>query len=365
MVKKLESGSPSVLAATDPVGRRRALRWLVAGMAGAAGSAAQAADILISDTHSHIALRMGPGTCLRCGLTDSGVSLMSWALGADGPFIQRMPNGEMQVNFRPSVDQLREAYTRMLGGMQRRIRGESLRLVLNPEHVDMALQGQLHIVLSTEGAHFLGGDVNYLDVVYAQGVRQIGLGHFLEGDLLDIRTEVPKLGGLSSFGRSVIARCNSLGILVDLAHSTDQAVAQALEASTQPMLWSHSAITRQATDWRSRSKHIMSVSLANAKTMAQRGGVMGIWPSRFNFNDPRAYVEALGEAVSMVGEDHIAFGTDMQGLAPAHTMMENYAGMRDIVNLMLASNMPETTVRKVAGENYARLLKTVLQGRTG
>ena len=365
MGKIQETSSPSVFEATAPVGRRRALRWLVAGMAGAAGSAAQAADILISDTHSHIALRMGPGTCLRCGLTESGVSLMSWALGADGPFIQRMPNGEMQVNFRPSVDQLREAYTRMLGGMQRRIRGESLRLVLNPEHVDMALQGQLHIVLSTEGAHFLGGDVNYLDVVYAQGVRQIGLGHFLEGDLLDIRTEVPKLGGLSSFGRSVIARCNSLGILVDLAHSTDQAVAQALEASTQPMLWSHSAITRQPTDWRSRSKHIMSVSLANAKTMAQRGGVMGIWPSRFNFNDPRAYVEALGEAVSMVGEDHIAFGTDMQGLAPAHTMMENYAGMRDIVNLMLASNMPETTVRKVAGENYARLLKTVLQGRTG
>jgi microsomal dipeptidase-like Zn-dependent dipeptidase len=76
-------------------------------------------------------------------------------------------------------------------------------------------------------------------------------------------------------------------------------------------------------------------------------------------------VEALGEAVSMVGEDHVAFGTDMQGLAPASTMMESYAGMREIVNLMLASNMPETTVRKVAGQNYARLLKTVLQGRTG
>jgi len=109
----------------------------------------------------------------------------------------------------------------------------------------------------------------------------------------------------------------------------------------------------------------MSVSLANAKTMAQRGGVIGIWPSKFNFNDPRAYVEALGEAVAMVGEDHVAFGSDMDGLAPAHTMMNNYNGMREIVNLMLASNMPETTVRKVAGQNYARLIKTVMQGRTG
>lgn len=344
--------------------RRRALNWLAAGVGGAISNAAKAADILISDTHSHIALRLGPSTCLGCGLTESGVSLISWAMPSDGPFLQRMPNGSIQVNSKPSVDQLREVYTRILGGMQRRIRGENLRLVLNSEHVDLALQGQLHIVLSTEGAHFLGGDVNYLDVVYAQGVRQIGLGHFLEGDLVDIRTESPKIGGLSDFGRAVIARCNTLGILVDLAHSTDQAVSQALEVSRQPMLWSHSAISTQATDWRSRSNHIMSVSLANAKTLAQRGGVIGMWPSKFNFNNPRAYVEALGEAVSMVGEDHVAFGTDMQGLAPQHTMLESYAGMREIVNLMLAINMPETTVRKVAGQNYARLLKTILLGRT-
>jgi membrane dipeptidase len=364
MVKKHDVSNQMVAARSDSAGRRRALRWLAAGLGGAAVTASHAADILISDTHSHIAFRAGPGTCLRCGLTESGVSLMSWALVSDGPFLQRMPNGSIQVNFKPDVDQLREAYTRILSGMQRRIRGENLPLVLKPEHVDMALQGQLHIVLSTEGAHFLGGDVNYLDVVYAQGVRQIGLGHFLEGDLLDIRTESPKIGGLSSFGRSVISRCNALGIVVDLAHSSDQAVAQALEVSTQPMLWSHSAIARQATDWRSRNNHIMSVSLANAKRLAQRGGVIGVWPSRFNFNDPRAYVEALGEAVSMVGADHVAFGTDMQGLAPAHTMMDSYTGMREIVNLMLASNMPETTVRKVAGENYGRLLKTVLQGRS-
>jgi microsomal dipeptidase-like Zn-dependent dipeptidase len=75
-------------------------------------------------------------------------------------------------------------------------------------------------------------------------------------------------------------------------------------------------------------------------------------------------VAALSEAVAMIGEDHIAFGTDMQGLAPASTMMTTYNGMREVVNLMLASNMPEATVRKLAGENYARLLKTVMQARS-
>ncbi len=300
---------------------------------------------------------------MRCDLSASGVSLISWALISDGPFLQRQPNGEIKVSVKPSVEQLREVYQRMLSGMQRRILGENLRLIRSADDVDLALKGQLHVVLSTEGAHFLGGDPTYLDLVYSQGVRQVGLGHFLEGDLLDIRTEAPKIGGLSALGREVILRCNQLGIVIDLAHSTDQAVAQALEVSQQPMLWSHSAITRRATDWRSRNNHIMSVSLANAKVLAQRGGLIGIWPSRFNFKDSRAYVAALGEAVSELGEDHVAFGTDMQGLAPMHTMMDSYSGMREVVNLMLSSNMPETTVRKVAGENYARLLKTVLNAR--
>jgi len=181
--------------------------------------------------------------------------------------------------------------------------------------------------------------------------------------LLDIRTEAPKLGGLSLLGREVIRRCNALGIVVDLAHASDQAVAHALEVSTQPMLWSHSAIARQPTDWRSRGNQVMSIGLPNALELAKRGGVIGVWPSRFNFDNQQAYVAGLQEAIGMVGEDHVAFGTDMHGLAPASTMIDNYSGLRDIVNRMLAANMPESTVRKVAGENYARLLKAVFLTR--
>jgi len=353
-------------ANVEPIGldRRRAMGWLGAPVAALASTLAWSNEVWIADTHSHSAMRFNDASCLRCELTQSGVRLLSWALVADGPFIQRLPNGAMQVNFKASPEEYRDAFSRMLKGMQRRIKAEGLQLALSAEDIDKSLDGQLHIVLSTEGAQYLEGDPKHLDVVYAQGVRQIGLGHFVEGDLLDIRTEAPKLGGLTELGREVIRRCNAMGILVDLAHSTDQAVAQALEVSKQPMLWSHSAITRQATDWRSRRNHLMSISLANAKVLAQRGGVVGMWPSRFNFDDPGAYVAALSEAVDMIGEDHVAFGTDMQGLAPASTMMTNYSGMREVVNLMLASNMPERTVRKLASENYARLLKTVMEARS-
>jgi len=338
--------------------------WLAVAVYGwNTSGAARAADLFISDTHSHSSMSAREPKCMRCELQAADVTLMSWALVADGPFIQRLPNGAMQVNLKATPEQFREAFQRMLSSMQRRIEREGLRLVRNPQDVDRALAGELHIVLSTEGAQYLGGDAAFMDAVYGLGVRQIGLGHFVEGDLLDIRTEAPKLGGLSLLGREVIRRCNALGIVVDLAHASDQAVAHALEVSTQPMLWSHSAIARQPTDWRSRGNQVMSIGLPNALELAKRGGVIGVWPSRFNFDNQQAYVAGLQEAIGMVGEDHVAFGTDMHGLAPASTMIDNYSGLRDIVNRMLAANMPESTVRKVAGENYARLLKAVFLAR--
>ena len=344
--------------------RRKMTVWLAVAVYGwNTSSAARAADLFISDTHSHSNMWVREPRCMRCELQAADVTLMSWALVADGPFIQRLPNGAMQVNLKATPEQFREAFQRMLSSMQRRIEREGLRLVRTPQDVDRALAGELHIVLSTEGAQYLGGDAGFVDAVYGSGVRQIGLGHFVEGDLLDIRTEAPKLGGLSLLGREVIRRCNALGIVVDLAHATDQAVAHALEVSTQPMLWSHSAIARQPTDWRSRGNQVMSIGLPNALELARRGGVIGVWPSRFNFDNQQAYVAGLQEAIGMVGEDHVAFGTDMHGLAPASTMIDNYSGLRDIVNRMLAANMPESTVRKVAGENYARLLKAVLLAR--
>lgn len=103
-------------------------------------SFAKPGDIVISDTHSHFAFRIGPAICMQCDLSDSGVSLISWALVSDGPFLQRQPSGEILVNFKPTVDQLREAYQRMLGGMRRRIRGENLYLVSSAEDVDLALK---------------------------------------------------------------------------------------------------------------------------------------------------------------------------------------------------------------------------------
>ncbi len=348
--------------------RRRAFSALLpAALWSAFAKNSFAQEIFISDTHSHSNMtRQYFDRCFECELTASKVSLVSWAAVADGPFIARNANGGIQVNFKPSPKEYQDTFLRQIFNMQSRIHKENLKIARTADDIDRALKGELHIVLSTEGAHYLGGELRFLNLAYNKGIRQIGLGHFVEGDILDVRTEPAKLGGLSEFGRTVIQRCNALGILIDLAHSNENSASQALQTSSQPMLWSHSNITASPFVFENTKPHktMMSLGLDNAKILASKGGVIGIWPSRSDFDTPDAYIDGLQAATSMIGADHIAFGTDMQGLSTQATMMTDYSGMRDIVNRMLAKNMPEVVVRKVASENYGRLLKTVFNGRT-
>ena len=348
--------------------RRRAFSALLpTALFSVLGKNALAEEIFISDTHSHSNMtRQYADRCFGCELTESKVSLVSWAAVADGPFIERNANGGMQVNFKASPKDYQDTFLRQIFHMQSRVYRENLKIAKTTDDIDRAMKGELHIVLSTEGAHYLGGELKYLNLAYLKGIRQIGLGHFVEGDILDVRTEPAKLGGLSEFGKRVIHRCNALGILVDLAHANENAASQALQTSSQPMLWSHSNITASPFVFENTRPHktMMSLGVENAKTLASKGGVIGIWPSRSDFDTPDAYIDGLQAAASMVGVDHIAFGTDMHGLSTQATMMTDYSGMRAIVNRMLAKNMPEAVVKKVASENYGRLLKTVFNGRT-
>ena len=52
--------------------------------------------------------------------------------------------------------------------------------------------------------------------------------HYIRNALGDFQTERPQHGGLTELGKKVVQECNRLGILVDLAHATADAVTQAL-----------------------------------------------------------------------------------------------------------------------------------------
>jgi membrane dipeptidase len=324
-----------------------------------------AAQPWVADVHSHFGLSQRTRHLkIREELERNHITLFSWTMGADGFAIQRNDRGGINVTRSVDTGEFFEFFLKTTRFMHRRLKAEGLLVLKEPIGIEKALKGEIRVVLSTEGAYFIEGDLNKLQMAYDLGYRQIGLGHFVESELTDVRTEPPKIGGLSAFGKSVITRCNELGILIDLAHSTDQAVEQALEISRSPMLWSHSTIIPRMSSYRSSARgEIMALYKGTAIKLAVKGGVVGIWPSQVNYNSIAAYGDGIRRLIDWVGEDHLAFGTDMDGLGPFELMRNHYADLTKAIEYMVSKGVTESTLHKISIGNYARILKTAFESK--
>jgi membrane dipeptidase len=132
-------------------------------------------------------------------------------------------------------------------------------------------EGKRGIFLSLENAYSLGQDVGNVEKFHRWGVRMIGLTHMLNNDAADASTDPrgPEWGGLSAFGREVVAECNRLGIAVDASHASDAALRDLLEVSRSPIILSHS-------DCRALCDHPRNVSDDLLRAVAAKGGVIQI-----------------------------------------------------------------------------------------
>jgi microsomal dipeptidase-like Zn-dependent dipeptidase len=90
--------------------------------------------------------------------------------------------------------------------------------------------------------------------------------------------------------------------------------------------------------------------------------VVGLWALSSDVGGaPAAYAERLSEMAEWLGEDHVAFGTDMNALrAPA---IASLADLRRVVEHWQQRQVPETRIRKIAIENYARVLRQAMAAR--
>jgi membrane dipeptidase len=188
--------------------------------------------------------------------------------------------------------------------------------------------------------------------------------HYSLSTLGDIQTEPAQHNGLTKIGRQVVVECNRLGILVDLAHGTVPLVRDALGVSKVPMVWSHGSVTTGPPPhpglitWKARQ-----LPLETAKAIAKKNGVVGLWAlSNDVGKTAQSYAERLTELAGWLGDDHVGFGTDMNGLG-ANALIKSYVDMRQVVNYLQSHGMPERRIRKFAIGNYARVLRQALQGR--
>ena len=119
---------------------------------------------------------------------------------------------------------------------------DTLALATTVEDVQRAReQGRVASLMGAEGGHQIGGSLGTLRALHRLGVRYLTLTHNDNVPWADSATDEPVLGGLSDFGREVVAEMNRVGMLVDLSHVSADTMRDALDTTTRPVVFSHSS----------------------------------------------------------------------------------------------------------------------------
>ncbi|MDE2753534.1 MAG: membrane dipeptidase, partial [Gemmatimonadota bacterium] len=179
-----------------------------------------------------------------------------------------------------------------------------------------ARDGKVGIIQGFQNAAMMGDDAGRVGVFAGLGVKIIQLTYNVANQI-GHGSMVPENGGLTEFGRDVVAELNATNTLVDLSHSGEQTCLDAIEASTEPIAITHTGC-RAVTDL-PRNKTDRELRL-----VAEGGGIVGIYFMPFLAADGMAVaddvVEHIEHAVQVCGEDHVGIGTD--GGTTAHDDME-------------------------------------------
>ena len=319
------------------------------------------ADIISVDFHTHAA-GAGYARTPRFDLADhmrrGRLSAVCLCHSADGPVIRRGPGGGRIRQYRdPAPGELRAFTEQRLAFMDTLVSQHGMARVLAPADLEAAkAAGRPALIGTIEGGQFMDGRLDRVKDVYDRGVRHLQLVHYMPSDLGDQQTEDPKWGGLSPLGADVIRECNRLGIVVDVAHGTQALVEQAAAVSTVPFVLSHTSLARGAP-----SQYSRLISAEHARLMAQVDGVIGVWPSGYQFVDARDWVRGIARMVDAAGVDHVGIGTDMEG--GVKEVWDDYADLPAVADLLFKQGFTPAEASKLLGGNYVRVFRQAAAAR--
>lgn len=225
-------------------------------------------------------------------------------------------------------------------------------------------EGRVAIVPAVENATALGGDLAMLDDFAARGVRYITLTHNGHNAVADAAIPLRSLGdvesehgGLSAFGREVVARMNALGMLVDISHAAKSTMLQAAEASRTPILATHSCV-------RALCDHPRNLDDEQLDILRDTGGAIQItMVSAFLQRGAKAsevsvatIADHVDYVVRRIGIDHVGIGTDFDGGGGVAGFM--HEGEAPSLTAELTSRgYDKGALAKIWGGNFLRLLR--------
>lgn len=239
--------------------------------------------------------------------------------------------------------------------------------------------GKIAMILAFEGAEPLGMDLSGLRLFHRLGLRMLSFAWMRRTAFGDGTWENDSRGGLTRLGHAALEEMNRLGIVVDISHASDQTTWDILEASSRPVIASHS-------NARALHDHPRNVTDDMIRAIAASGGVVGaVAVAGFIATRDASiarWVDHIDHIKGLVGIDHIAVGFDFyKSLLDMNASQEipawrppdgmpplEFAGMVDYPDVpgltaeLVRRGYSEDELRKIFRDNFLRVLGEATRG---
>ena len=193
---------------------------------------------------------------------------------------------------------------------------EHLCSVRAPEDFDRVREtGALGVIFGLQNASQVGEKPERVELLWRLGIRVLQLT-YNDPTLLGDGCIEPRNGGLTRLGRRVVEACNQSGVVVDVSHVGPQTSLDAVAASNQPVVATHSNRRALANNPRNKPDEVL-------EAIAESGGIVGVspwgpmcWKGVDGERPTReTFVEQIAAMVDFLGEDAVAIGTDLPAIA--------------------------------------------------
>jgi membrane dipeptidase len=283
---------------------------------------------------------------------------------------------------------------------------DQVRLVQDGQGIaDAVAAGRIAALPAIENGHALAGDLRNLERFRARGVRYMTLTHARHLEwAASSGEEWSQEHGLAPFGEEVVREMNRLGIIVDVSHVHERTFWDVVRVAARPFIASHSnaaalcPVGRNLTDDQLRAvaasgglvgvnffpgfldpayfptvgaslpglfRELEEMELKYADDPAGRQAAVRQMSASIErrAGSPAATIETVVDhiehMVGVMGDDHVAFGSDFDGVPHSQlpSQVPDCSAFPRILERLAARGFGEASLRKIAWENFARVLE--------
>ena len=220
------------------------------------------------------------------------------------------------------------------------------------------LPGAVRTFYAFEGAGPLADDPEALQLWAKRGLRIVGLVHTYANALASSSGDPEaKPFGLTEKGIAFVRRAFALGLILDVSHASDRAVANILALANE----AHGVVVATHSNARALADHPRNLSDDQLRAIAATGGVIGV-----NFHGPflargrrarlRDVVRQIQHLRDVAGIDHVAIGSDFEGDIRPPEELRDASHFPELAAALLRAGLDAAEVRKIFAENALRVL---------